>query len=98
MDDGSVLVTSNPPIEASICIPIPSFVLLPPPPHRHRRRKKRQRRMDFYRKYFRPPPPPTIPLVPLAFTSAPTRTLNRSCGSINTRDPPDRKRRLRLNS
>jgi hypothetical protein len=55
--------------------------------------------MDEYREgraHVRPPPTAPIHPVPLATTSVTNRRLNRSCGSINARDPPDTKRGSRL--
>jgi hypothetical protein len=81
--------------------PSPGMIILPPVLNRHKRkRRKRKRRMDKYRSpgHVRPPLLSPLPQLPLAVTSVTNRHMSRSCGSINARDPPDRKRRLRLNS
>ena len=75
--------------------PSPCMITLPPVLNlRKRKRRKRKRRMDNYRTpgFVRLPPQRPLIQIPLAVTSVINRHKNRSCGSINTRDPPEHKR------
>jgi hypothetical protein len=81
------------PDDSKLCLlPSSCSIILSLPPHRERRRKKKRKRRRALHIQFSRPPVPKIRVVPLAITCCPDIHLNRSCGSINARDPPEYKR------
>ena len=57
---------------------------------RKKRKRRRHQRREFYHRYYRPTRSPPIPHVPLADTAVPDKHVNRSFGSSNSLDPPDK--------
>ncbi len=57
---------------------------------RKKRKRRRHQRKEFYHRYYRPPRSPPILQVPLAFTAVPDKHVNRSFGSSNSLEPPDK--------